>query len=42
MYRNLRIEFLELAGIGKSSVGLANTLSAQFLFLSKFDEWRIK
>ena len=35
MYRNLGIELLELAGIGKSSVGLANTLPAQFLLLLK-------
>ena len=41
MYRNLRIliELLELAGIGKSSGGLANTLSAQCLF--KIDTWNL-
>ena len=38
MYRNLRIVVLELAGIGKSSVGLANTLPAQFLLIIKLSE----
>ena len=38
MYRNLRIQLLELAGIGKYSVGLANTLPAQFQFVLYFDE----